>query len=159
MQLKLFVVFCLALNVNLPAFATDLTPKITYFYDGDTVKIKDAFSEYKLRLTDIDAPERNQPYGKTARRALIQLCEHADVKVFVIGIDKYQRNLGKLVCNDQDASIYMLKNGHAWFNRRYSMDYTLDVIEQESRRDALGLWKRQKPTPPWQWRQKHRYHY
>ena len=143
----------------MPVYAVELTPKITYFYDGDTVKIKDTLSEYKLRLTDIDAPERNQTYGKTARRALIQLCENADVKVFIIGIDKYQRNLGKLVCNNQDASIYMLKNGHAWFNRRYSMDYTLDVIEQDSRRDKLGLWKRKNPVPPWQWRQKHRHKY
>jgi len=156
---KLFIIFCLFLSVNLQAYAVELTPKITYFYDGDTVKIKDALSEYKLRLTDIDAPERNQTYGKTARRALIQLCENADVKVFIVGIDKYQRNLGKLVCNKQDASIYMLKNGHAWFNRRYSMDYTLDVIEQDSRRDKLGLWKRENPTPPWQWRQKHQHKY
>jgi len=156
---KLFIIFCLFLTVNLQAYAVELTPKITYFYDGDTVKIKDALSEYKLRLTDIDAPERNQTYGKTARRALIELCENADVKVFITGIDKYQRSLGKLVCNNQDASIYMLKNGHAWFNRRYSMDYTLDVIEQDSRRDKLGLWKRKNPTPPWQWRQKHQHKY
>ena len=36
--------------------------EITYFYDGDTVKINDAGYEYKLRITDIDAPERNQTY-------------------------------------------------------------------------------------------------
>ncbi len=151
------IIFCLFLSVKSYAGATNLTPQITYFYDGDTVKIKDAFSEYKLRLTDIDAPERNQIYGKTSRRALIQFCENADVKVFVMGVDRYQRKLGKLICNDQDASIYMLKNGHAWFNRHYSMDYMLDVIEQASRRDQLGLWQRKNPTPPWQWRQKNRH--
>jgi len=159
LRFKLFGIFCLILSVNLHAYAADLTPKITYFYDGDTVKIKDALSEYKLRLTDIDAPERNQTYGKTARRALIKLCQNADIKVYITGTDKYQRKLGKLVCNTQDASIYMLKNGHAWFNRRYSMDYTLDIIEQESRRNKLGLWKRKNPVPPWQWRQKYQRKY
>lgn len=157
MRFHRFFIFCLILGVKFSAHAADLTPKITYFYDGDTVKIEDNLSEYKLRLTDIDAPERNQSYGKTARRALMQLCENADVQVYITGTDKYQRNLGKLMCNNQDASIYMLKNGHAWFNRRYSMDYTLDVIEQESRRQKLGLWKRANPIPPWQWRQKHHY--
>lgn len=150
-------IFCLLLAVNFSAHAAELAPKITYFYDGDTVKIKDSFREYKLRLTDIDAPERNQSYGKTARRALIQLCKNSSVQTYITGIDKYQRNLGKLTCDNQDVSIYMLKNGHAWFNRRYSMDYTLDVIEQESRLQKLGLWKQANPTPPWQWRQKHRY--
>lgn len=153
-HLRFRVIFFLFLSVNLHAFAADLTPKITYFYDGDTVKIKDAISEYKLRLTDIDAPERNQTYGKKARRALIDLCENADLRVYIIGIDRYQRNLGKLICDNHDASVYMIKNGHAWFNRRYSMDYTLDVAEQESRANQLGLWKRKNPTPPWIWRQK-----
>lgn len=142
------------LSVNYCAQSANLTLKITYFYDGDTVKIKDAFSEYKLRLTDIDAPERNQIYGKTARRALINLCENADVRVYVMGKDRYKRNVGKLICNNQDASAYMVKNGHAWFNKRYSMDYTLDLAEQESRANQLGLWKQKSPTPPWLWRQK-----
>ncbi len=157
MRFHLLFISCLLLAANVNARAAELTPKITYFYDGDTVKIKDNLSEYKLRLTDIDAPERNQSYGKTARRALIQLCENAEIQVYITGIDKYQRNLGKLICNNQDASIYMIKNGHAWFNRRYSMDYTLDVIEQESHVQELGLWKSRNPIPPWQWRQKHRY--
>ena len=144
----------------MPAHAADLGANnpnitITYFYDGDTVKVKDGLSEYKLRLTDIDAPERNQIYGKTARRALIKLCQHAHVQVYLSGIDKYQRNLGKLTCDNSDASVFMINNGHAWFNRRYSMDYTLDIAEQTARSNQLGLWKRKNPTPPWQWRHKH----
>ena len=65
------------LACSLPTFALE----ITYFYDGDTVKIKDGSYEYKLRLTDIDAPERNQTYGKKSRRALMQFCK--DTKIFV----------------------------------------------------------------------------
>ncbi len=150
------IVFLQAL-ISLPActYANELSPKITHFYDGDTVKIQDGLSEYKLRLTDIDAPERNQNYGKTARRALTKLCKNADVKVYLSGIDKYQRNLGKLSCNNQDVSVFMINNGHAWFNRRYSMDYTLDLAEQSAKTNKLGLWKRKNPTPPWQWRQHH----
>ncbi len=150
------IVFLQAL-ISLPActYANELSPKITHFYDGDTVKIQDGLSEYKLRLTDIDAPERNQNYGKTARRVLMNLCKNADVKIYLSGIDKYQRNLGKLSCNNQDVSVFMINNGHAWFNRRYSMDYTLDLAEQNARTNKIGLWKRKNPTPPWQWRQHH----
>jgi endonuclease YncB( thermonuclease family) len=137
------------------ALANDLAPKITQFYDGDTVKIQDGLNAYKLRLTDIDAPERNQSYGKTARRALAKLCQNANIQVYLSGIDKYQRNLGKLSCNNQDVSVFMISNGHAWFNRRYSMDYTLDLAEQAARTNKIGLWKRKNPTPPWQWRQHH----
>jgi endonuclease YncB( thermonuclease family) len=139
------------LACGLPAFAAE----ITYFYDGDTVKIKDASYEYKLRLTNIDAPERNQDYGKKSRRALMQLCLGANIHVASMGYDKYQRTLGKLTCNDTDASLFLVKNGHAWFNRRYSMDYTLDLAEQEARKNKLGLWSAQQQTPPWVWRKNH----
>jgi micrococcal nuclease len=137
------------------AHANDLAPKITQFYDGDTVEIQDGLNAYKLRLTDIDAPERNQSYGKTAKRALTKLCKNANIQVHLSGIDKYQRNLGKLSCNNQDVSVFMISNGHAWFNRRYSMDYTLDLAEQTARTNKIGLWKCKNPTPPWQWRQHH----
>jgi len=72
-------------------------------YDGDTVKLRSNNSqdEFKLRLSDIDAPERNQSYGLKSRRALMKLCkgENITVTARISGIDKYQRSLGKLECN------------------------------------------------------------
>ena len=135
---------------SLPVFALE----ISYFYDGDTVKIKDQAYEYKLRLTDIDAPERNQTYGLKSRRALMDFCKNASVNVYISGIDKYGRKLGKLHCNSVDASVFMIQNGHAWFNKRYSMDYTLDLAEQEAHKNGFGLWKAKQQTPPWVWRNK-----
>jgi len=138
----------LVLACSLPV----LSAEITYFYDGDTVKVKDAGREYKLRLTDIDAPERNQAYGLKSRRALMQFCKNVEIKVYISGQDKYQRSLGKLHCKKQDASEFMVKHGHAWFNRRFSMDYILALLEDEARKNKLGLWSAEKPTPPWVWR-------
>jgi micrococcal nuclease len=132
-----------------------LAANITYFYDGDTVKIQEADQSYKLRITDIDAPERNQRYGKTARRALMQLCTNAELSVQITGMDKYLRKLGKLSCNHQDVSSYMIQEGHAWFNYRYSADFMLAQAEQNARTKRLGLWKNKRPTPPWTWRKNH----
>ncbi len=134
-----------------PVFAAE----ITYFYDGDTVKIKDSDYEYKLRITDIDAPERNQSYGKKSRRALMNFCTEADIYVAISGTDKYGRKLGKLLCNQQDVSKYMVKNGYAWFNNHYSMDYSLALLQDEARKNKLGLWQSQQQTPPWVWRRNH----
>ena len=136
---------------SLPVFALE----ITYFYDGDTVKIDDAGYEYRLRITDIDAPERNQTYGLKSRRALMDFCAEANIYVAISGTDKYGRKLGKLLCNQQDVSKHMVKYGHAWFNNHYSMDYTLDLAEQDARKNKLGLWEDQQPTPPWVWRKNH----
>ncbi len=136
---------------SLPAFALE----ISYFYDGDTVKIIDGTKIYKLRITDIDAPERTQAYGLKSRRALMKLCKNASVQVQLLGTDKYQRKLGKLECNNQDASFYMLKNGYAWFYQQYSSDSALELAELEARNNKRGLWQNQHPTPPWVWRKNH----
>ena len=139
------------LACSLPVFALE----ITYFYDGDTVKIKDAGKVYKLRITDIDAPERNQAYGLKSRRALINFCKNTSVQVQLLGTDKYGRKLGKLECNNQDVSFYMLENGDAWFYEQYSSDSALELAELEAREKKRGLWQSQHPTPPWIWRKNH----
>jgi micrococcal nuclease len=139
------------LACSLPVYALE----ISYFYDGDTVKIKDASKVYKLRITDIDAPERTQTYGLKSRRALMKFCKNAKLQVQLLDMDKYGRKLGKLECNNQDASFYMVKNGHAWFYQQYSSDSALELAELEARNHKRGLWKTQHPTPPWVWRKNH----
>lgn len=57
---------------------------VDYVYDGDTVKLRNADGEIKLRLNDIDAPERNQACGLKARRTLTQLCKGPNIPVTII---------------------------------------------------------------------------
>lgn len=146
--------FALAWLCSLSASAW-ATPAIKYVYDGDTVKIQDGDSSYKLRITDIDAPERNQQYGKKAKRALVKLCKKADISVQPTGIDKYQRTLGYLSCNGISVSEFMVAEGYAWFNTRYSNNLYLQNVEADARSAQRGLWKQKRPMPPWIWRQKH----
>jgi micrococcal nuclease len=63
MNIKVLVsAFSLILGTT--ATTSQSTPSIIYFYDGDTVKINDGDLSYKLRISDIDAPELQQVYGK-----------------------------------------------------------------------------------------------
>jgi micrococcal nuclease len=130
-------------------------------YDGDTVKLRDADGEFKLRITDIDAPERNQAYGKKSRRALAQLCKGRDILVTaqLTGMDKYQRYLGRLQCNQIDASIYLTERGLAWHNSKYSSDVSIYQAQQQAQFNKIGLWQEPNPIPPWVWRQQHQNHW
>jgi micrococcal nuclease len=139
------------LAYSLPAFAAE----ITYFYDGDTVKINDAGTEFKLRINDIDAPEKTQAYGLKSRRALMKLCAHGEFQAQITGQDKYGRKLGKLICHGEDASLYMVQNGHAWFYAHYSNDGNLAFAQQQARNNGLGLWHAKQQTEPWIWRKNH----
>ncbi|MDI1297950.1 thermonuclease family protein [Methylotenera sp.] len=139
--------------------------KVTYVYDGDTVKLRpitsnDSKDEFKLRLTGIDAPERNQSYGLKSRRALLKLCKGENViaSVQISGIDKYQRSLGKLECNGVDASHYLAERGLAWFYAQYSNDTTIENAAKNARKLTLGLWADEQPISPWEWRHQHLHH-
>ncbi len=134
-------------------------------YDGDTVKLRpialnDSQDEFKLRLTDIDAPERNQNYGLKSRRALINLCKGKNIIVTarISGTDKYQRFLGRLECNGIDASYYLAEHGLAWFYAQYSNDTEIENAAKNARRLMLGLWSDEKPVAPWHWRREHSHH-
>lgn len=150
-----YPLLCLFCCLCLPSHTALANPIITHFYDGDTVKIDDGQRQYKLRITDIDAPERNQRYGKQARRALMKLCKQADLNITFTGFDKYQRELGKLTCNNTEVSESLIEQGYAWFNVRYSGNWALQAAENEARQAKRGLWKQKNPIPPWEWRQKH----
>lgn len=134
---------------------------VSYVYDGDTVQIStlqlaDSQGQFKLRLSDIDAPERNQPYGLKARRALMKLCQGTDVEVRVeiSGTDKYARKLGILNCNGTDASLYLVEHGYAWHSAKFSNNPQLKQAAAKARENKRGLWQDPDPMPPWLWRKR-----
>lgn len=64
--------------------------------DGDTVKVLCEGIETKVRLDQIDAPERNQPFGSKAKEVLSNLIFDRMVRVESSGADRYGRTLGTL---------------------------------------------------------------
>ena len=46
----------------------------------------------------------------------------------------------------------LVRQGYAWWFRKYSNDQTLAKLEAEARQKKLGLWADPNPTPAWDWR-------
>ena len=151
-----FISVCLLL-LSCTASQAEDAYTVSYVYDGDTVELKHAGIRLKLRLTDIDAPERNQQYGQKARRALIKLCTGSNITINVnfSGMDKYGRHLGRLQCNQIDVSLYMAAQGHAWYTEKYSNDLAIKNAAAMARQKRIGLWGAIKPQAPWVWRHLH----
>lgn len=162
MQTIRFFLLIIGLLTCSASFAEETVYKVTYVYDGDTVKLRPIHSSkpnhaFKLRLMDIDAPERNQSCGLKSRRALIKLCQGKNVMVTaqISNTDKYQRSLGKLQCNHIDASYYLADHGLAWHYAQYSSNTAIYKAAKNARKLRLGLWADENPTPPWVWRHQH----
>ena len=59
---------------NITFVRADFTAKVQRVVDGDTVHVEDeAGKKFKVRLTGIDAPEKNQSYGLASTYHLREL--------------------------------------------------------------------------------------
>lgn len=133
---------------------------IATIYDGDTVKIHAEIADYKLRLSEIDAPELNQADGKLARRALSKICpKTAQIQVDISGTDRYDRQLGHLFCNNTDVAMYLVAHGYAWHYAHYSHNTDLASAQISAQVHHLGLWKNLDAVAPWDWRKNHPSYY
>ncbi|CAA0123690.1 Thermonuclease [Halioglobus japonicus] len=136
----------------------DLTGRVVRVADGDTVSILDSSNtQHKVRLYGIDTPERDQPYGKAAKKVLIQLIDDQPVGVVIVETDSYGRLVGTLYQNNRNINVAMVASGYAWWYQYYApYEHALQTAEQQARAQRLGLWAEPNPVAPWDWRRNKR---
>ena len=149
MTYSLILAFLLALSF--PACA-DFSGRVVSVADGDTVTVLVDHTQIKVRLIEIDAPEKKQAFGNRSKQALAAMVFGKDVEVEEHGKDRYRRTLGRVAVNGLDANTEMVRQGYAWVYRKYSKNPALLQLEQEARDAKLGLWVDSDPVPPWGWR-------
>jgi endonuclease YncB( thermonuclease family) len=78
--------------------------------DGDTIDIAGT----RIRLSGIDAPEIDHPYGKNAKWALVNLCKGQQVRAVFDGDLSHDRTVATCYLPDgRDLSAEMVKQGMA----------------------------------------------
>ncbi len=126
--------------------------------DGDTFKAKIQGAVMIFRMADIDAPEKDQPYGREAREVLKAALDGKDVVMLRVDTD----NHGRLVVHVWIAKLHInrevVAQGAAWFYPEYAHDDCLFEVENEARDAKRGLWKLppEKRVEPWVWRERKR---
>ena len=147
------VVFLTAIyNVYQPTLDEDLHGRVVSITDGDTLKILTGTQQVKIRLAEIDTPEREQPWGTRAKQALSDKVFGKDVRVKVVDTDRHGRTVGKIWLDSRDINREMVREGHAWVYRKCMKDKSLLDDEDHARKEKLGLWSLPDPVPPWKWR-------
>jgi micrococcal nuclease len=148
----------LALTLLLPALAlaTTYTGKVIKVVDGDTIDIFYHGEPVRVRLSEIDTPERAQPWYRRAKDALAGKVAAKVVEVQEVDWDRYGRLVGKVWLDGADVNRKMVAEGHAWVYRKYMEDESLLDDEAAARAAGLGLWSlpEAQRMPPWEWRRK-----
>lgn len=137
------------------ALAETFAGRVVRVLDGDTVSVLTAEKkEIRVRLAEIDAPEKDQPFGMKAKTMLSDLIFAKDVTVVKTGTDRWRRQLGRIYQGQTDVNLEMVKAGGAWAYTEYLKDGALRTAEEAARSSTLGLWALQEDqrVPPWEWR-------
>lgn len=142
----------LVLWLSAPTSAEELLGRVISIADGDTLTLLVDRQQTRVRLAQIDTPERGQPWARRARQALSEKVFRKDVRVEVVDVDRYGRTVGQVWLGDRDINREMVAEGHAWAFRRYLTDRSLLEDEKRAREAERGLWSQSMPVPPWEWR-------
>lgn len=161
LALRPVLTLCLLLlgwGAAIPAAADTMRGLVIVVIDGDTVLFKpDRYGAasrafLKIRLADIDAPEKDQPYGEAAARTLAAWVLNQRVEVDTIAIDAYGRMIAHIHSGTLQVNEEMVRQGYAWASTWSRGNAALRDAQQAARNAHRGLWQDDSPTPPWAWR-------
>jgi endonuclease YncB( thermonuclease family) len=161
--------YCLKASACL---ADTLDGRVIEVADGDTITVLDATNQkHKIRISGIDAPEKNQAFGDISKQSIARMVYGKPVQVVWYKRDRYGRLIGKVltaqkscrsvVCpKNLDAGLAQIAVGLAWHYKKYEREQEpadRDIYaktEVSAREKKLGLWTNPFPVAPWDFRQK-----
>lgn len=138
----------LALSIAIPAHAH----QVIGIADGDTMTLLVDQRPLKIRLANIDAPEKAQAFGQRSKQSLSDLCWGKDADYRAQDIDRYGRTVAVVTCGGVEANRAQVERGFAWVYTRYNKDRTLPVLQDRAREGRIGLWADAEPVAPWEFR-------
>jgi micrococcal nuclease len=126
--------------------------KVTRVNDGDSLEVQLDSGPARVRLSAIDTPEYDQPYGSQSSAALKALVPLGSaVELEVVTRDQFRRLVAVvwLVADGKRVNVNetLLRQGHAWALRRYMREPRYCDLEAEARDRKLGLWAQ--PVADW----------
>lgn len=156
---------CIASGVQAETF----TAKVIAVMDGDTLLIlREGGSEaaghlrgrchgkpVKLRMANIDAPEKPQAFGKQSRDSLLEMVGKKQVQIDTQAVDQYGRIVGLVSIGGLSVNQEQVKRGMAWEYSHYHSDKTYVGLQNDAREARRGLWAQASSQAPWQWRKLH----
>lgn len=156
------------------AHAEEFAAQVVWVIDGDTVIVLRGCGheergtkaprhspcagsqKLKIRLANIDAPEKDQDGGIASRKSLADMVLHKEVGVSSQAVDQYGRTVATLSLNGTNINEEQVRRGMAWEYSNYHADKTYVALERAAREATRGLWAQPGSMPPWQWRKLHR---
>lgn len=137
------------------AGAAEFSGKVIAVLDGDTLLLLRGNNPVKVRLADVDAPEKAQSYGIAAQKSLTELAMGKQIRVVSRAVDDYGRLVATVYVNGFDVNREQVRRGLAWEYSRYHSNRELMALQREAQQARRGLWTEDAAVEPSQWRKQH----
>ncbi len=113
-----------------------------------------------LRLAEVDCPENKQPFGKNAKKFTSSQVFNKRITYVQTDKDRYGRVIAKIYYdNGKYLSAELIKAGLGWWYYSYSKDRSLGVLQEQAKKQKLGLWQDVHAMAPWDFRKAQREKY
>ncbi len=109
-----------------------------------------------IKLSGVDCPDLDQPFGSQARDFLVNLIGGREIWVDVERLDHHNRWISKITLNGEDVGVQVVKAGLGWYDTKYTTNPKLSDAQAQARESKSGLWDQDNPVPPWEFRQMRR---
>jgi micrococcal nuclease len=134
------------------AHAEKFSAKVIAVMDGDTVLILRDNMPIKVRLAEIDAPEKAQAFGEESKQSLAELVLNKQVRVDSQAIDDYGRLVALIKVDELNVNYEQVQRGMAWVYSRFNKSEVFLGLQNEAKQAKRGLWTQTDPIPPNKWR-------
>jgi len=136
-------------------FAAEFTGKVVAVMDGDTIMVLQGEKPVKVRLAEIDAPEKAQPYGLASQQSLAGMVKGKKIQVKSRAIDDYGRMVAMLSFEGLNVNHEQVRRGMAWEYSRFHNNRAVMALQHEAQLAKRGLWAGDEIIEPSQWRKQH----
>jgi micrococcal nuclease len=132
---------------------TSITGKVVYVSDGDTFDLVTLTgNKVKIRVEGVDTPEMLQEFGLEAKEFVVKEILNKIVRLEVVNTDRYGRLVAKVYYEGKELRHELIRNGFAWHYKAYNRDRELAELEIMAKKENKGLWAKENPMPPWEFR-------
>jgi endonuclease YncB( thermonuclease family) len=148
------VLTCVFLWLNV-ALADEFNAKVIMVMDGDTLLVLHDGAKVKIRMANIDAPEKDQAFGMESRQSLLEMVQKKQVHINSQAVDQYGRVVGLVSVDGRNINEEQVRRGMAWEYSHFHSDRHYIALQSEAQQARRGLWAQSSPLAPWQWRKTH----
>jgi endonuclease YncB( thermonuclease family) len=135
------------------AIADSITGQAIEVLDGDTFEIRDSANTIqRVRLSQIDAPEKHQDFSQDSKRSLTELIQGKAVRVDIAGAGHHGGWIGKVWVDGLDVNLEQIKRGMGWVLTKQSPDPRYIDAEKDARMARRGIWSKDGAVSPWEYR-------